>query len=304
MTFTERSRLSHESVNHLRVVLRKYGWNNVPLRGKIEQREEIIFFLHLQMILGSIYVRKLIDHRIFNDVVILKGKALSKVQFLLRIRITRITVEHTFNHICSLSSKGNVIGVGSAAHGEEKPSAYNEILNVNRHRTFHFRDFAESKFGSCCFLISYFVPIPRRHVVCPVKLSILTREILVVQVKPIVFRKFSSYNFFIINTRVRNFSVGKNQRYRIVPGLLAKWSIYRNLRSHFQLHLFHVHFRVGYFSINSVNLRIGNHLKTDSSLGALFLNAWNVFHQKTSTSIIQQPFDRKLLLQNPIGNAV
>ena len=30
--FPEGSRLSHESVNHLRVVLRKYGWNDIPLR--------------------------------------------------------------------------------------------------------------------------------------------------------------------------------------------------------------------------------------------------------------------------------
>ena len=81
--------LPHEPIDDVYMTLREHSGYDIPFGRKVKERKLVGFFgnLALGAQVGAIDVAVFIDHRVFDEVEILKRKGLVEVQLLLGARI-------------------------------------------------------------------------------------------------------------------------------------------------------------------------------------------------------------------------
>ncbi|MNX99481.1 hypothetical protein D3C86_1319290 [compost metagenome] len=193
---------------------------------------------------------------------------------MLTVRISRITVEHPLTNIRFVGSQCNVKTIRSATHGKEESATYNKIPDVVSNGQFQLRNFCKPKPGSISFGICNLVDIPGFTVKISVEFSVLSREILVMQMQPVVFRENSHHNCRIVNFIVRNLGIIEYHGHGIIPGQSAAWCINGNLRSFLQLNNFHIDLRVRNFRLDCIDLSISYNFITHSTDNQFFFNGF------------------------------
>ena len=300
----EGRRLAHESRNHAFVALRQHRGHDVPFGREIEEREEVVDGLDASVVFGPIDVRKLVHHWVHFQPVTLEGQALLEVQLGLCGGVGRVPVKHGPTNVHPLSRKGDVVAVGARTHRKQETATQDKIADRSGHFTLHLTHFLEAHELGGGALAFYLRLVPRRAAVGLVELPVLSCEILVVQVQPIVLGQLARQDLLVVNHVVRDFSVGQHQGHRVVPRLLAVRAVHRHLGRHLQLHAFHIHLRIRHFLQNLRRLHVSDDLMGDPTNDALILNFRDVGHQKTAPSVVQQPLHFDPILQNPKRHAV
>lgn len=81
--FTEHGGLSHETFNYIHMILGKHGGNGVIFGRKFEQSKVIgLRIAQAGHVAGRyINIRKFVNSRIGNQLKVLEGKGLAKIQF-------------------------------------------------------------------------------------------------------------------------------------------------------------------------------------------------------------------------------
>src|SRR5690606_37579254 len=115
-----------------------------------------------------------------------KGIGPRKVYFTLIIGLTAVAVNHGFAYIYTLFDKCDKKRISCAAHSKHK--SYDNEMNeyFKGYSQFKFGYFIKTKPGGLRLHVFLLFDIPRSIAIRSVKLAVLSRKILVVEVKPVV----------------------------------------------------------------------------------------------------------------------
>ena len=152
---------------------------------------------------------------------ILKGQGAVVVELALGGGVGGVAVVHALGHIQAQAGQGDIVGVGGRAHGEQEPAAGDKLLHFHGFGGFHLAHLAEIVALGGGLGLALLLLVPGRVAVDGVKLAVLTRKILVVQVQPVVLRQHAGQHLIVVNLIVGDFGVGEHHRHGVVPGLLA-----------------------------------------------------------------------------------
>ena len=125
-----------------------------------------------------------------------------------------------------------------------------------------------------------------------------------VQVQPVVFRKFAANNLFVVDDGVRNFGVSERHGHGIVPWQLVLWRIDGDFWCFLEFQSIHVHVFAANLAQYSGRLGIGQDFETDITDNALCFNRFAVWYQETSAAVVEQPLSTDLILEHPICYSV
>jgi hypothetical protein len=125
-----------------------------------------------------------------------------------------------------------------------------------------------------------------------------------VKVKPVILRQHTVHDLVVENNIVWNFSVGEDQRNRVVPWLFRLGRIYRYARIFLKLHDIEVHCGAGNFGNDLIGFCVRDHLKRDAAYDQLILDSRMMLAHETAAAPVQQPVNFKLISQNPVGNPI
>ena len=223
---------------------------------------------------------------------------------LLCQRVHGVTVEHLGTNVHSFSRQRHIVAVWSRAHGEEEAAPHHEVPYLVGHSKLQVTHLAVSKLVGHGLLQAYILNVPLLTAVVGPELTILTGEILMVQVQPVVGGQHPSQNLLVVYHVVRYLGIGEHQRHRIVPRQLVLRRIDGYLGGFLQPHGIHIDRRVCYMAQYRTALSIGNHLAGDTPQAALALYAHGILRHEAAASVVQQPRHLGLTLQSPVSNTI
>src|SRR5690606_34661452 len=106
-------------------------------------------------------VGKLVLIRVAFEAEVCKSKRVVIVQLFLRMRVSRIAIEHSLADVDALRSQGDIISVRRRTHGKEKSAAGNKLLDFFGDRELQLRYFVEAVFAREILGFFYLFYIPR-----------------------------------------------------------------------------------------------------------------------------------------------
>ena len=288
------------------MVLRQHRRHPVPLGRKLEQREEVVFFIdvaHPRAVV-DINGRHLVLGRVGADSEILESKAFREVEQLLRIGLHRVAVEHHVADVHILCRQRYVVTVGCRAHCEEETAPHHKVAYLVAHGQFQLAYFLIAKLMSTRLLVLDILDVPLRVAVVAPELAVLARKVLVVQVQPVVLRQGAGHDLLVVDHVVGYLGVGHHQRDGVVPRQFGLGRIDGNLGCLLQAHGVHIDRSVSYFAQYGCRLAVGDDLDADATQARLALQGVGILHHKRAAAIVEQPRHFHLALQRKVGYAV
>ena len=169
------------------MALGQHRWDRIPFGGKIEQQEKVVVLVDGPgPFVRDIDIGHLIFLRIGRDGKVGESEAVVVIETFRVTGNDGISVEHIVADIQAVGSQGNIKAVGRGAHGKHISAAGNELADLFGHRQFQLGHLGESPAGGSGFLCLHILLVPRIIAVARPELAILSREILMMQVEPIV----------------------------------------------------------------------------------------------------------------------
>ena len=302
----ERRRLTHEAVHHTRVVLREHRRHPVPFGREVEEHEEIVLLVHhtLPLAVVDVYGRYLILRRVGADTEILEGKTLAVVETVLRTGLHGVAVKHLGADVHPLGGQRHVVAVRRRAHGEEEPPAHDEVAYLVGHGELQVAHLAVAELVGHGLLAAHILDVPLLSAIVGPELAVLAREVLVVQVQPVVGGQHAGHHLLVVHHIVGYLGVGQHQRHRVVPRQLVLRRIDGDLRGLVQPHGVHVNPRVGNVAQYGAALPVGDDLARHPPQAALLLYALGILGHEGTSTVVEQPRHLSLALQGPVGHAV
>ena len=144
--------------------------------------------------------------------------------------------------------------------------------------------------------------VPRRIGIGAPELAVLTREVLMVQVQPVVSGHPPGQDLPVIDGGVGHLGVGQRQRNRVIPRLPVGRAVDGNAGGFFQQHDVHIVLADG--GINRPQLGCVHRLAGDASHLALLPDRRLCVHQKGTPPVVEQPLHLGTPPQGPESHAV
>ena len=233
-----------------------------------------------------------------------KGKTVVIVEFALGLRVHRVTVEHGFADVHTFRSKGDIVTVGAGAHGKEVAASCHEIADAFGYSEFHLRHFCESQLRGAFLIFAHIVLIPFGIAVIRPEFTILAGEVLVVEVQPVVFGKFTFDDLFVINHSVGYLGVGEHKGDGIVPRKFVFGRIDSNFRLFSEPYFVHVVLDHSNFVENLCGLKVSENFIGNSAYQAFVLHTSVIWAHETAATVVQQPTHVNLMGNGEIGDSV
>ena len=120
----------------------------------------------------------------------------------------RQLVEHYIANIYSFRCKSNIKTIGSRTHGKHVTASGNKIAYLQGHREFQLRNFLKAQLMCDIFICSYiFLATMDNYVRLP-KFPVLTCEIFMMKMQPVLKGKNSCHDLLIVYHIIRDFCIG------------------------------------------------------------------------------------------------
>jgi hypothetical protein len=175
-------------------------------------------------------------------------------------------------------------------------------LDRARHRLFHLRDLGESVLLGQRLVLGDHAAVPVGRGERREELSVLPREIFVMQMNPVVLMELAVQNLGIPELRVRDLRVVERELDRVVPGRRARRHVDRDTRRRLELHDFHV--VVGDLGDNLRHCGLIDRLDRHASDHRLARDAWVVGQEKRPAAVVEEPLPMEAPGQRPVHEAV
>ena len=293
-------------MHHTRVVLREHRRHPVPFCREVEEHEEIVLLVHHTLPLAVVDVdsRYLILRRVGANTEILESKTLAVVETVLCTRLHGVAVKHLGADIHPLGGQRHVVAVRRRAHGEEETPAHHKVAYLVGHGELQVAHLAVAELVGHGLLAAHILDVPLLSAIVGPELSVLAREVLVVQVQPVVGGQHAGHHLLVVHHIVGYLGVGQHQRHRVVPRQLVLRRIDGDLRGLVQPHGVHVNPRVGNVAQYGAALPVGDDLAGHATQLALTLDAVGIFHHERPAPIVQQPRHLHVALQRVVGYTI
>ena len=294
-TAAEIGGLSHEALDHCHVVLGQHGGHRIVLGGEFEQGEVVGFGGADGRVcaVGNVDSAVFVDVGVGVEAIVFEHHPLAEVQQGLSLRIGRGTIERDINNVQALGGEGDIPGIGGRAHGKHKAPLGHKAPDCPSHRSLQRRHGAEAELGGAGQIFGLLLAVPGGIAIILPELAPLTREILVVQMQPVVIPEAAGQHFFIIDGGIGHFGIGQGEGHGIIPGLLVGGRVDDNAGGLFKQHDVHVApFDDGEYLGQGRRVHI---LRGDPPDLRLPGNVRSAVHEERAPPVVQQPLHMGIL---------
>ena len=298
--------LAHEGLDHADVVLRQHGGDRIEFRREFEEGEVIRFgVLHRQHVARRLIdVGVLVPERISFDLEVRERERLREVEPLLRVRIRRVAVIHDVADVRVLRRQGDVVGIGGGTHGEEESPCADEFLDLPGDRLFQFRHFLETELLRLPFQQSLLFLVPCRAGEGGIELPVLSGEVFVMQVEPVVLRERAVHHLFVPYLVELDLRVLQGERDRVVPRLESGGDIDGDAGRLLEAHHVHVVVFTLDVGVDSGRRRRRYLLEGNPPDAALRRDHVESIEHEGPSAVVQEPVDLQSFRERPVADAV
>ena len=295
--------LPHEAGYGFLVVLAEHGWDGVPLGRKVEQGKKVQFFRDSARV-RDVDAGNFVLLRDGDEGEVLEGQRVEEVQLAARVGVCGIAVEHGRTDVGLVGGACDVVAVCGGAHGKQKAAVGHVALNAVCDGAFELGNLGKAQGGGLFFRALFVFHVPGGVPVGAVEFAVLSGEVFVVQVQPLVLGQVSPEDFPVVNAVVGDFGVGEHQGDGVVPGLLAVGGVDGDFGGFFQQDDFRVGGRGGELRTQRGGVGVGKGFAADSADGAFAADPGVVGEHETAAAVIQEPLALGATLQGTVGEAV
>ena len=215
-----------------------------------------------------------------------------------------VAVEHHVADVHILGRQRHVVAVGRRAHGEEESAAHHEVAYLVAHRQLELTHLLVTQLMGAGLLVFDILDVPLCVAVVAPEFAVLAREVLMVQVQPVVGGQHAGHHLFVVDDVVGYLRIGHHQRDGVVPRQLALGRVDGNLGCLVQLHGIHVDCGVGNLREDGRRLAVGDGLDRHPPQAGFALQGVGIFHHEGAAAVVEQPGHLDVALQGIVGYAI
>ena len=247
-------------------------------------------------------VREARDLRVGLHVCPPEREGFRPVELPVRLRVHGRAVRERGRDVHALGGERQVDRLGGGAHREQEAAVPDVVPDVSRHGLLQVGDRRHAQLLRRIRVEPHHLGEPRLAGVNEIELRVLTREILVMQMQPVVPRELPGHDLEVPHLVEGNPGVLQRHRDGVVPRRRVGRHVHGHLRRLLKRHRVHV----ARFDLpsNGRDPGVVHRLEGHARERRVAPDRGPVRQQERSAAVVQQPLGLDARLHDPVGDAV